>query len=528
MITIMNESDFATGRRRVMLVLLPLTILGLIDSFILTEAHFSNRIIPCTTGFSLINCEAVLQSDYSVVLGVPLALLGFIHYTVLVLVVSLAFSTGKKFWRLWVVAQTAFGALTSIYLVYLQVFMIHYLCLYCMFSALVSMVLFFATWWKLDRERKELAVLAADVFYRYIAKPIFFRMDPEWVHESMTVTGELIGGIQPLKWTAQWLLSYPDSILKQRVAGIDFANPVGLAAGFDYEVKLTQVLSSLGFGFETVGTITNMPYGGNPRPRLGRLPKSLSLMVNKGFKSLGAAKLVNKMEGLDFEIPIGVSIGRTNSELLPTQEKSIADIVAAFAKFEESRVKHMYYELNISCPNIIHGSDISFYLPKNLNELLVEVEKLKIKRPIFVKMPISEDDKSVLAMLDVLAKYKSIKGVIFGNLQKDRSHPCLEAGEVAKFKVGNFSGKPTWERSNELIRLAYKKYGKKLVIIGCGGVFTAEDAYTKIKLGAALVQLITGMIYRGPQTLAGINLGLAELLRRDGYRNISEVIGVEY
>jgi dihydroorotate dehydrogenase len=118
-----------------------------------------------------------------------------------------------------------------------------------------------------------------------------------------------------------------------------------------------------------------------------------------------------------------------------------------------------------------------------------------------------------------------VSGVIFGNLQKDRNHPSLDPKEVARYPKGNFSGKPTEERSNELIRLAYREYGKRLVVIGCGGVFNAEDAYKKIRLGATAVQLITGLIYEGPQLVASINAELPRLLKKDGFSNVSEAIG---
>jgi dihydroorotate dehydrogenase len=131
---------------------------------------------------------------------------------------------------------------------------------------------------------------------------------------------------------------------------------MGLAAGFDYEARLTQSLFPWGFGFQTVGTITNNPYEGNPRPMLGRLPKSKSLMVNKGFKNLGAETTAKKLKGLTFKIPVGISIGRTNSPKLTTQEESIKDILIAFRKFEKEKIKNAYYELNISCPNLYGDS----------------------------------------------------------------------------------------------------------------------------------------------------------------------------
>jgi dihydroorotate dehydrogenase len=194
----------------------------------------------------------------------------------------------------------------------------------------------------------------------------------------------------------------------------------------------------------------------------------------------------------------------------------IKEIIAAFKRFEKTN--NSYFELNISCPNLPHAKEL------DLEKLLSQVDKLKIKKPVFVKMPINKSDKETLELLKVISKHTP-QAVIFGNLQKDRNDKSLNKSELAKFPVGNFSGKPTFERSNQLIKLAYKNYKKRFVIIGCGGVFSANDAYTKIKLGASLVQLITGMIFEGPFLISEINEGLDKLLTQDGYENIFEAIG---
>jgi dihydroorotate dehydrogenase subfamily 2 len=347
-------------------------------------------------------------------------------------------------------------------------------------------------------------------------------MNPERVHTTMVSIGENLGSKKPIQQIVAVSLTKKQPILEQKILGISFTTPMGLAAGFDYEARLTQSLFPWGFGFQTVGTITNNPYEGNPRPMLGRLPKSKSLMVNKGFKNLGAETTAKKLKGLTFKIPVGISIGRTNSPKLTTQEESIKDILIAFRKFEKEKIKNAYYELNISCPNLY--GDITFYPPKNLDQLLTAIDKLHLKKPVFIKMPIEKSDKEVLSMLSIIAKH-SPQGVIFGNLQKDRKNPVLVKEEVSKFPKGNFSGKPTYKRSNELIKVTYKKYRKRFVIIGCGGVFCAQDAYEKITLGASLVQIITGMIFEGPQVIAAINMELPELLKKDGFTHIQEAIG---
>ncbi len=534
--------------------MLALILVGVYDAGYLTIEHYRDVIPPCSTSV-FADCGRVLQSEYAVLFGVPLALLGLIHYMVLgfVFVVVLLFTSYKDViarqirpsaettkqsqilmesnLNYWLLIQTSGGLLFSLYLVYLQLFVIHAICLYCMLSALVSTLLFVLAQFYYFGERKFLFVTVFAFVYRTAIKPTLFLMDPEFIHLLMVRFGELIGKAPPLQVTTRYLTTYDQPMLTQHIEGIAFDHPVGLAAGFDYEGWLTQTLAPWGFGWQTVGTITNSAYEGNVRPMLGRLPQSRSLMVNKGFKNRGADATIGKLGklkhhtdlgGLCDSIPYGISIGRTNSLTLATQKESVADIVSAFTKFEQSPLSHAYYELNISCPNL--KGDIEFYTPTHLEELLIAIESLNIKRPIFVKMPIEKSDTEVASMLAVVARH-SPKGVIFGNLQKDRNHPSLVPGEVAKYPKGNFSGKPTFQRSNELIKLAYREYKGRLVIIGCGGIFSAEDAYTKIKLGASLVQLITGMIYEGPQLIAQINMGLEALLQKDGYKNIADAVG---
>ncbi len=360
--------------------------------------------------------------------------------------------------------------------------------------------------------------------YKGILKPILFKFDPETIHGYFLAIGQFIGKHAVTKKISGFFWNYKNPSLEHNILNINFKNPVGLAAGFDYEAKLTQILPTVGFGFETIGTITNKAYEGNVKPRLGRLIKSRSLLVNKGFKNLGIKETLKNLEGLNFKIPIGLSIGVTNTPALSGQDDAIRDIVESFEATENSTVPFGYYELNISCPNL--QVEVEFYSPESLDALLNAVTKKSLSKPLLIKMPIDKTDAEVLQMLKVIEKYP-VAGVIFGNLQKNKNDPALDPSEVVRFTKGFYSGKPTEKRSNELISLAYKTSGRKLIIIGCGGVFCAEDAYRKIKLGASLVQMITGMIFEGPQVISDINLGLAKLLKADGYKNISEAIGKE-
>lgn len=359
-------------------------------------------------------------------------------------------------------------------------------------------------------------------FYRKVARPVIFLFPSEPIHEFLLTVGYWKSRVPGVAALGRAFFTVSSPALTSRIAGMDFANPIGLAAGFDYRAALTRLLPALGFGFGTIGTLTNNPYEGNPPPRLGRLPKSQALFVNKGFKNEGIAQTLNRHRGRRFTHPVGVSIGRTNTRTHKTQQEAIEDVVAAFQKAEASGVGFSYYELNISCPNL--HSSIEFYDCEKLRELLFAVTQLRLSRPVFVKMPIDRSDRDFTKMLDVIAEFP-IAGVIIGNLQKRRDHPSLVPEEVAAWPKGNFGGRPTVEDSERYIALAYHHTKGKLLIIGCGGVFTADDAYRKIQKGASLIQLASGLVFMGPTVASEICLELETLLRRDGYTNYLEAVG---
>ncbi len=348
---------------------------------------------------------------------------------------------------------------------------------------------------------------ATHQLYKHVAKPVFFAFDAEAVHHHMVALGSFLGKSSPLKDVLHWAWAFQSPSLVKKVNGIRFKNPVGLAAGFDYNADLLQTLPAVGFGFHTIGTVTLEPYVGNTPPRLGRFPKSQALLVNKGLKSIGAHALIKKIESQKFSIPVGISIASTNRAFKNEQEQ-IENIADCFALFEHSKVKHSYYELNISCPNTFGGEP--FTTPAKLERLLKKIDRLQIHRPLFAKMPIDQDETETLQLLKVLDKHR-VQGVIFGNLTKDKKNPAIHPDDRALWKKrkGNVSGKPTWERSNRCIALTKKKFGDRFTIIGTGGVFNGADAQHKIELGADLIQLITGMIYEGPQVIGAINKYLA-------------------
>ncbi len=339
--------------------------------------------------------------------------------------------------------------------------------------------------------------------YKKFLKPILFLLDAEFVHNQFTNMGQLIGSNATTKNILKLFLNKNNSKLVMQIDGISFPNRVGLAAGFDYNGRLVNVLSAVGFGFQTVGTVTYQPYKGNPTPRLGRFPRSQSLLVNKGLKTLGAKQIIKDLERIgEFDIPTGISIASTNTHFNSLNEQ-LFDFLATFYLFEKSQVKHSHYELNISCPNTFGGEP--FTTPDRLEILLSALDKFNISKPIYVKMPIDFSDRDFLALLKVINRH-SIAGVNIGNLTKDKKNPDVNKQDRVEWKQkkGNLSGKPTFKRSNHLIQLTKSHYKNRFTIIGTGGIFTPQDAKEKIKNGADLVQLITGMIYEGPQVVGQI------------------------
>lgn len=366
------------------------------------------------------------------------------------------------------------------------------------------------------------------LIYKKIIKPILFKFKADDVHTLFLKTGNFLGRFCFTRWLLKKIFNYKNEILEIEIPGILFKNPIGLAAGFDYDADLINILPSVGFGFHTVGTVTNLLYAGNARPMLGRLPKSKSLLVNKGFKSMGLESVLKKINKRKKRIPLGISIGSTNKTYKDIEEMA-EDIIISFERVLKEDY-FIYFELNISCPNLINTENLSekFDTPNGLNFLLSKLEKLSINRPLFIKMYLEKNEAETLALVEVASKYKFVSGLIFSNLVKDRSNPSFDKNEIATAGRGNFSGKPTEKMTNELISAVYKKYGDRFTIIGCGGVFSGADAYEKIKRGATLVQMITGMIYEGPSVIGKINKELAELVKKDGYKNISEAIGSYY
>ena len=357
--------------------------------------------------------------------------------------------------------------------------------------------------------------------YKNVGKRVFFAMDPEYVHDRMTNIGKILGSNSVTKALIKWVFRFDDKILEQTVCGLKFKNPVGLSAGFDKNAELHNIMNDVGFGFVEIGSVTLKPYDGNPKPRLYRLKKSQGIVVYYGLKNIGVEKIIPKLKNRkDKDLIVGVSVAKTNCKETATVDQGVEDYSGCLKKLKMANVGD-YYTINISCPNAFGGEP--FVDTQSLEKLLAKLFMNKIDKPVLIKMPLDKQWSDFRELLLVIEKYP-VSGVIIANLLKDRS--AKEIVDVIPENIkGGISGRPTWRRSNELINQTYKEFGKKLVIIGVGGIFSAEDAYEKIKCGATCVQLITGMIFEGPQLIGSINKGIVELLKKDGYSNISEAVG---
>ena len=348
--------------------------------------------------------------------------------------------------------------------------------------------------------------------YEKLIKPILFKQDPEKTHDRALKLGQFFGNFSLSKKILGKIYTYKNEKLNLEIKGIKFENPVGLSAGFDKNGVLTEIIPSVGFGFMEVGSVTARKCLGNPKPRLFRVPEDEGIIVNYGLCNDGAEAVFNKLKNKKFRFPIGISIAKTNDASI----KGDDSVEEYFKAYEILKNIGDYMTINISCPNV--GDGRSFEDTKLLEKLLKKIGKKH--KLLFLKVS-PEINKKDLSKIIKLSEEYNLNFVV-SNLTKDR--------KLMKTKInadGGLSGKLTKEKADELIKYIYKKTKGKKIIIGVGGIFSAEDAYKKIRNGASLVQLITGMIYRGPGIVKEINKGLVKLLGRDGFENIKDVIGID-
>ncbi len=341
--------------------------------------------------------------------------------------------------------------------------------------------------------------------YRLL-KPIFFKFDPENVHNFVA---------KRLKWFNDYFpfgktilrSNYATHIkgLETEVFGLKFPNPVGLAAGFDKNGEYIEALSNLGFGFVEVGTITPRPQPGNDKPRMFRLPLDEALINRMGFNNKGVdvtAERLRLLKAKQPDIIVGGNIGKNKTT--PNQH-AVNDYIICFDKLFDVVD---YFVINVSSPNTPRLRELQQKNP--LMELLNALQQRNLKngisKPILLKIAPDLTDAQLDDIIEIVKKTR-IVGVIATNTTVDRNG--LHTAENLKNQAGGLSGKPLTKRSTEVIKYLSEKSNKAFPIIGVGGIHSANDAKEKIDAGACLVQIYTGFIYEGPGLIKKICKTLA-------------------
>ncbi len=334
-----------------------------------------------------------------------------------------------------------------------------------------------------------------------LVKPLFFKLDPESAHHFV---------VKRLKWFYNHfpfgktlLRSWFDVHIKgleREVLGIKFRNPVGLAAGFDKNGEYIESLSALGFGFIEVGTVTPLPQPGNDKPRMFRLVDDRALINRMGFNNKGVDTLAERLRLLrkqNSTIVIGGNIGKNKQT---PNEEAVNDYIKCFDRLHEVVD---YFVVNVSSPNTpgLRALQERGPLTEILNALNSRNALLVNRRPILLKIAPDLTDEQLNDIVDIVQETK-IDGIIATNTTIDRSK--LTAPDAVKNEAGGVSGKPLTQRSTEVIRYLSARSNNSFVIIGAGGIETAEDAIEKLNAGASLVQVYTGFIYQGPEMVKNI------------------------
>lgn len=338
--------------------------------------------------------------------------------------------------------------------------------------------------------------------YKLIIRPILFCFDPEKVHYFIFSFLRFCNKIPGISSCVKSLYEVKDSRLEREVFGLKFKNPVGLAAGFDKEAKLYSELSTLGFGFIEIGTLTPKPQDGNPKKRLFRLKLDSAIINRMGFNNGGVKEAVERLKK-NKGVLIGGNIGK--NKVTPNEEavKDYEICIDTLYDYVD------YFVVNVSSPNTPNLRELQDKEPlTQLLQLLQDKNMTKPKaKPILLKIAPDLTDEQLIDIIDIVAVTR-IAGVIATNTTISREGLLSEA----KNETGGLSGKPLTKRSTEVIRFLSEKSNKAFPIIGVGGIHTAEDAMEKLEAGASLVQLYTGFIYEGPALIRNINKALLKKL----------------
>ncbi len=364
-----------------------------------------------------------------------------------------------------------------------------------------------------------------NLLYRNIFKPVLFRMDPEKAHHLVIGglgAGVRIPGTLAAMQSMYGITSTPD--MTTELFGITFPGPVGLAAGLDKNAQAVAGLSASGFGFMEVGTVTPKPQPGNEQPRLFRLPSDRALINRMGFNNEGAWAMADRLRHLvDHPIPIAVNIGK--NKVTPNEEAA-EDYKACIS---ELYTYADFFVVNISSPNtpdlrnLQHGNELKELLAEVMQEMNAQAQNHGTSKSVLVKIAPDVSDAELEYMVETI-RQSGAAGIIATNTTLSRDGLTHNhAGET-----GGLSGRPLTERSTEIISRVYRQTEGKLPIIGCGGIFSSQDAYDKIKAGSSLVEIYTSFIYEGPQITRRLHNGIRELMQRDGFAHISEAVGTAH
>jgi dihydroorotate dehydrogenase len=298
-------------------------------------------------------------------------------------------------------------------------------------------------------------------------------------------------GITKLVGNVLFGIKHPS--LKRNVFGIEFENPVGLAAGFDKDANLIDIFNDFGFGFIEIGTITPKAQPGNPKPRLFRLTQDQALVNRMGFNNYGAEKALHKLKNRKSKVIVGGNIGK--NKITPNEEASEDYVYCLNALYDYVD----YFVVNISSPNTPDLRDLQSREP--LQELLKtlqnEINKKPETKPLLLKIAPDLSDNQLIDIIDIVNRLH-IDGIVATNTTISRENLITDDEKLKKIENGGVSGRPLRNRSTEIIRFLRERLNKDVTIIGVGGIMNPGDAIEKIEAGASLVQVYTGFIYEGP------------------------------
>lgn len=341
--------------------------------------------------------------------------------------------------------------------------------------------------------------------YKAIIRPFLFLFDPESIHHF---TFKMIKITAKIPFVRNWrkkkyVVDNPN--LAKTVFGIEFKNPVGIAAGFDKNAILLNELEDFGFGFVEIGTVTPRPQEGNPKKRLFRLKEDQGLINRMGFNNQGVDAISNRLKGKKTKLIIGGNIGKNTAT---PNELSKPDFVENFQKLHA----HVdYFVVNVSCPNVGDTAKLQDkdFLVDLLTTLIDLNKTYDVVRPILLKIAPDLNKIQLDEVIEIVLE-SEIDGIIASNTSIDRSELITDKQRLNEIGNGGLSGKPITKKSTEVIRYLAEKSNKAFPIIGVGGIHSAADAIEKLDAGADLVQVYTGFIYEGPDLVKSINETIAK------------------